>query len=69
MNIPSAFFPSDPGRHIVGLYGAGGFAREVMPLLRQQVMAWAQASGQPAPSICFIETKPHRPEVNGLPIL
>lgn len=69
MNIPSAFFPPDPGRHIVGLYGAGGFAREVMPLLRRQVLAWAQVCGQPAPTICFIETNPQRSQVNGLQIL
>ncbi len=69
MNIPSAFHPADAGPHIVGLYGAGGFAREVMPLLRAQVQAWARETGRPAPQLYFIETSPRKSEVNGLPII
>lgn len=69
MDLPADFFPADPGRHIVGLYGAGGFAREVMPLLRRQIQAWSRSTGKTMPTLCFIETDPRRPEVNGLPVL
>jgi sugar O-acyltransferase (sialic acid O-acetyltransferase NeuD family) len=46
---------------IFGLIGAGGFAREVMPSLRQQ-------AGKDA-EIYFVETAPSQREVNGMKVL
>lgn len=47
---------------LFGLYGAGGFAREVMPFARQQltVAGWR---------LVFIETVPSADVVNGMPVL
>lgn len=47
---------------LFGLYGAGGFAREVMPFARQQLLAegW---------QLVFLETCPAATEVNGVPLL
>lgn len=47
---------------LFGLYGAGGFAREVMPFARQQlaVAGWR---------LVFVETVPSADVVNGVPVL
>ncbi|GAP37527.1 acetyltransferase [Piscinibacter sakaiensis] len=47
---------------LFGLYGAGGFAREVMPIARQQL----ESSGW---TLVFVETQPVADAANGLPIL
>ena len=49
------------GNRLFGLYGAGGFGREVLPLARAQL--------GPDWRIVFIETEPHAAEVNGVPLL
>jgi sugar O-acyltransferase (sialic acid O-acetyltransferase NeuD family) len=49
------------GERLFGLYGAGGFGREVMPLARSQLgSGWR---------LVFIETEPHAAMVNGIPLL
>lgn len=54
-------------KHIVfGLYGAGGFAREVMPLVAEHVAAAAAADPQTTWEVCFVETHPGKSEVNGI---
>jgi len=47
---------------LFGLYGAGGFAREVMPFARQQLAltGWR---------LVFIETMPGADQVNGMPVM
>lgn len=46
---------------LFGLYGAGGFGREVVPLARSQLgSGWR---------IVFVETQPHDAKVNGFPLL
>lgn len=47
---------------LFGLYGAGGFAREVMPFARQQLAleGWR---------LVFVETVPTADTVNGMPVL
>ncbi len=46
---------------LFGLYGAGGFGREVLPLARAQLgSGWR---------IVFVETEPHAAEVNGVDLL
>jgi sugar O-acyltransferase (sialic acid O-acetyltransferase NeuD family) len=52
------------GGLIFGLYGAGGFAREVMPLVRRYV----EAEGPHARAV-FVETHPRKSELNGVPVL
>ena len=48
---------------VFGLYGAGGFGREVMPFMKQQIAATkVKTSG-----IYFLETSPTSNEVNGYP--
>jgi len=47
---------------IFGLYGAGGFAREVMPIARQQFAATGW-------QLVFVETTPAAAQVNGMPVL
>ncbi|MFN6954951.1 MAG: acetyltransferase [Acetobacteraceae bacterium] len=49
------------GAVLVGLHGAGGFGREVMPLLAEQLVAGARA--------VFVEDAPRAAEVNGVPVL
>ena len=46
---------------VFGLYGAGGFGREVIALARAQL--------DPGWRIVFVETDPHAAEVNGVPLL
>lgn len=49
------------GERLFGLYGAGGFGREVMPLARSQLgSSWR---------IVFVETEPRATTVNGIPLL
>jgi len=51
---------------IFGLYGAGGFAREVMPITKH---ALTIIEGNEAVSSCFIEDNPQQSVVNGYPLL
>ncbi|MCW0235402.1 MAG: acetyltransferase [Ferrovibrio sp.] len=54
-------------KRIFGLYGAGGFAREVMPFVRDSLR---RAFGEgDLPTICFLETRPDAATVNGIPVL
>lgn len=52
---------NDPIKIIFGLYGAGGFAREVMPLV-------ASITGE-MHRVYFVETTPATNEVNGYPVI
>ena len=53
-----------PSKSVFGLYGAGGFGREVMPFAR------ACATAEGASNACFVETIPGSWRlVNGTPIL
>lgn len=56
-------------RVVLGIYGAGGFAREVMPVMREQISAWARAAGVAIPTLHFVETHPTQTTVNGLPLI
>lgn len=49
-----------PTPQIVGLFGGGGFAREVMPLARHAL---------PSARAFFVEREPGAREVNGLPVV
>ncbi|MCK6423659.1 MAG: acetyltransferase [Burkholderiaceae bacterium] len=69
--MPSDPTPSTgPSRlRLIGLYGAGGFAREVMPLLRQQCARPVDGDRAVQTRLVFIETEPAQRSVNGLPVL
>lgn len=48
-------------KRIFGLFGAGGFAREVMPIVRQNLPAHAQ--------LYFVQTSPEFSSLNGHPVI
>lgn len=54
---------------LFGLYGAGGFAREIMPLLVQQLDARQDRDVSGKYQLYFVETLPGAPEVNGYPVI
>lgn len=59
-----------PGSVIaVGLYGAGGFAREVMPLLRELMVREKQLNPAVTYRLYFVETNPQGTTVNGHPLV
>lgn len=55
-----------PLPRLFGLYGAGGFGRGVMPLARAQL---ACAAPGPAWQLVFVESRPTRAQVNGVPLV
>ena len=60
---------SDAGKIAFGLYGAGGFAREVMPLVCEHISLTAYTNINLTHNICFVETNPEKDEVNGYPLI
>ena len=54
---------------VFGLYGAGGFAREVMPFVKEYISAVTQVDKEKACQIFFIDQNVERKEVNGYPII
>jgi sugar O-acyltransferase (sialic acid O-acetyltransferase NeuD family) len=53
---------------LAGLFGAGGFGREVMPLFAEQLAAASDAAARP-PRAVFVESAPQGTAANGWPIL
>ena len=53
---------------LAGLYGAGGFGREVMPLFAEHLAGISDAAAPP-PRAVFVESAPHGTASNGWPIL
>ncbi len=56
-------------KNIFGLYGAGGFARETMPVVLENVRNRSFGGGVSVDEVVFIETNPSAREVNGIRIL
>ena len=54
---------------IFGLYGAGGFAREVMPLVVQQLTAMSSGDIDIFRQVSFVETQPAKNIINGHRVL
>lgn len=54
---------------IFGLYGAGGFAREAMPIVIEHIPIQTQTNAEEDHRIFFIETKPTKTEINGYPLI
>jgi len=53
---------------LAGLFGAGGFGREVMPLFAEH-LAGISAAAAPPPRAVFVDSAPHGTASNGWPIL
>jgi sugar O-acyltransferase (sialic acid O-acetyltransferase NeuD family) len=54
---------------VFGLYGAGGFAREVMPLALHSLNTTVPSHPGAKRHVYFMETRPTQATVNGLPLL
>lgn len=54
---------------VFGLYGAGGFAREVMPFVVEYLSTLMGETPDQAYQTTFIETNAQKPEVNGHPLV
>ncbi|MDP8995603.1 MAG: acetyltransferase [Pseudomonadota bacterium] len=52
-----------------GLYGAGGFAREVMPIVTSSIAITTHADTKTTYQIFFVETDPQEADVNGYPLI
>ena len=55
----------DKFQRVYALYGAGGFGREMMPVMRQRL---APDAG-PETLVCYVEPEPRQAEINGVPVL
>ena len=60
---------ANPKKIVFGLYGAGGFAREVMPFVNEYLGTVAQIPKKNAYQIFFIETSPQKTQVNGYSLI
>ena len=56
-------------KSVFGLYGAGGFAREVMPLMAEYISLVSQSNHEQENKIFFVETKPEKTEINDYPLV
>jgi sugar O-acyltransferase (sialic acid O-acetyltransferase NeuD family) len=56
-------------RMVFGLYGAGGFAREVMPIVGEHIPIMTQSNTGTSHQTYFIENLPRFKEVNGYPLI
>lgn len=66
---PSISSSVNPNQIIFGLYGAGGFAREVMPLVVEYLSTLARSNSALRPQFYFVETEPRQTEINGYPVI
>ncbi len=56
-------------RSLYGLIGAGGFGREVMPLLDACVLGQGSFLSDDGARIVFVESRPEQPEIGGRSVL
>jgi sugar O-acyltransferase (sialic acid O-acetyltransferase NeuD family) len=61
--------PASTNKIALGLYGAGGFAREVMQFARECLSISEEFESGSARNVYFIETTPQAKEVNGVPVI
>ncbi len=67
LNQPQVESHSD--RIAFGLVGAGGFAREVMPILRDHASTVLTPKYGVQSTICFVDANPAKTELNGYPLI
>jgi sugar O-acyltransferase (sialic acid O-acetyltransferase NeuD family) len=63
MELPEA------GPVLIGLFGTGGCAREIMPLILARAARWAPRLAAEAIEIVYVETQPSRPVVDGVRVM
>jgi len=54
---------------VFGLFGSGGFAREVMPFLKEYISTTSRANADLSQQIYFVETNPITNRINGHPLV
>lgn len=54
---------------LVGLFGTGGCAREIMPLVLAQASAWRLLEPSRTIDIVYVETRPTCSDVGGIPVM
>jgi|SRR6185503_6074540 len=54
---------------VLGLFGAGGFAREVMPIARQFVSGLRSSDSEGQIELFFVDTDPNLKELNGCAVI
>jgi sugar O-acyltransferase (sialic acid O-acetyltransferase NeuD family) len=57
------------GPIVLGLFGAGGFAREVMHFARKHASILIPPSPESSQQVYFVEINPQREEINGIPLI
>lgn len=60
---------NDPSKIVFGLYGAGGFAREIMPFVAEYISNVTRVNTGVTHQIYFLETSPNANDVNGYPLI
>jgi sugar O-acyltransferase (sialic acid O-acetyltransferase NeuD family) len=58
-----------PADAVFGLFGAGGFSREVMPFAAPMFLSQMQARGMARPRVVFVDSNPWQDQLNGLPLI
>lgn len=56
-------------RTVIGLFGAGGFARELMPVVLARAEALSRATPGRVVDVCFVQTQPDSARVNDIPVM
>lgn len=59
----------DSADAVFGLFGAGGFSREVMPFAGDLFIARMRASGHARARVVFVDRDPWQPQLNGVPLV
>jgi sugar O-acyltransferase (sialic acid O-acetyltransferase NeuD family) len=54
---------------LVGVYGTGGFGREVMPVAQLLCQSLGMDQPQHTTRIVFVEATPRAPDINGMPVI
>jgi len=60
---------SNQKKVLIGLYGAGGFAREVMPLVMEQLIRDQPLYPDSLFESCFVDAKPQEAKMNFYPLI
>jgi sugar O-acyltransferase (sialic acid O-acetyltransferase NeuD family) len=54
---------------VIGLFGAGGFAREVLPVVLEHLQRTQRKADGPSGRVFFVDRQPQRNELNGVPLI
>ncbi len=59
--------PTSESITLLGIFGAGGCARGIMPIARAHARAYDQANPGEHMQVCFVDLEPEQDELNGVP--